>query len=80
MTQAAKNVLRAALTLSAEDRAELLRELTADQEIAPDDLPFDPAWLDEADRRLAEMDAGLSQGVPWEEVQRRARERRPGVA
>ena len=80
MTQAAKDVLQAALALPAEDQAELLDELIVARDVALGNLPFDPAWLDEADRRLAEYDAGLAEMIPWEEVKRRARERRPESA
>lgn len=73
MTQAAKDVLQAALALPAEDRAELLDELIVARDEA-DPSPLSAEWMAEIERRSADFDAGLVQRIPWEEVKRRVRE------
>jgi putative addiction module component (TIGR02574 family) len=59
-----------ALTLSVEERAELLRMLSenvADQ----DDTSLSPEWQKEIARRKADYKSGLVKAVPWEEVKAR---------
>jgi len=61
-----------ALSLSAEDRARLAHELldSLDQ-LSPAELRG--LWLDEAERRAAQIDRGEATLVPAEEVARKAR-------
>ncbi len=42
----------------------------------PEALPVTPAQRAELDRRLDEMESDGGQGIPWEEVLQRIRERR----
>lgn len=65
MTASLETVEEAALRLSAEDRAELIERLI-DTVLPPP--PLHPAWEAEIARRVAEMDAGLVEGIPAEEV------------
>lgn len=53
--------------LSSEDRAELLRVLL-DELDAPEDSGVEQAWLDEVERRVAELDSGSVALVPAEKV------------
>lgn len=61
-----------ALNLSADDRARLVRELLG----SLDDVPsqeLDRLWLEEANRRAIQLDAGEVELVSSEEVDRKAR-------
>lgn len=63
---------REALHLSALDRAKLAHKLL----LSLDDMSepeVEEAWFDEAERRAAEIDQGLVQLIPAEEVSRKAR-------
>jgi len=79
MSPATEEILRAALALSDHERTQLIEELLAYQ---PDsgDLPFDPMWLAEIQRRSAEIDGGGVILTPWAEVRGRVRERVKGEA
>jgi putative addiction module component (TIGR02574 family) len=65
MSASLENVEAAALQLSAEERGELIERLI-DTVLPPPPLP--PAWEAEIARRVAEMDAGLVESIPAEEV------------
>jgi len=67
MSPDAQSILQQALSLPAEDQAEIADALNV-AAAKSGRLPFDPSWLEETERRLARYDAGLSQPVPWEEV------------
>lgn len=58
-------VQTAALKLSAQERAELAECLIETVLPAP---PLHPAWEAEIARRIADMDAGLTESYPAEEV------------
>jgi len=61
-----------ALHLPALERAKLAHKLL----LSLDDMSepeIEEAWLDEAERRAAEIDQGLVQLIPAEEVSRKAR-------
>lgn len=63
---------REALHLPATDRAKFAHKLL----VSLDDMSepeIEQAWLDEAERRVAEIDQGLVQLIPAEEVSRKAR-------
>jgi putative addiction module component (TIGR02574 family) len=53
--------------LSDSDKEALLRELLEELD-GPADADVDAAWLAEAQRRSAEIDAGIVQCIPAEEV------------
>ena len=64
---------REVLKLSPADRAKLAHELLESLDaLSPAEL--DQLWLDEAERRLGEHDAGRSPAIPAEEVFRKARD------
>ena len=65
MNATLETVEAAAMQLSAEERAELIERLIDTVVPAP---PLHPAWEAEIARRVAEMDAGLVEGIPAEQV------------
>lgn len=69
MTSIAIKLLRDALGLPENDRAELAARLidSLDQQ-ADDDAPS--AWNDEIARRIADLDSGSVKPVPWPEARR----------
>jgi putative addiction module component (TIGR02574 family) len=77
MEPATEELLQAALSLPEDERLELVEALLAAQS-APDELPFDRAWLDEVRRRSAEMDAGEVHSESWSVVRDRVRRRVEG--
>lgn len=68
MTNAARNLLHEAMKLDAAERAELAAELLASLDGEPEE-GVEAAWAAEIERRLARIDAGEEQLIPWEEVQ-----------
>jgi len=54
-----------AQSLPREERAKLAEALIASLH---DESKIDGAWLDEAERRAAELDSGAVEGIPAEEV------------
>ena len=69
-----EEVLRTAQSLSEADRVQLVEELLST--LSPTDTaPLDDAWLAEIDRRSNELDSGEAKTIPWDDVQRSARER-----
>jgi putative addiction module component (TIGR02574 family) len=70
MNASLETVEAAAMQLSAEERAELIERLIDTVLPAP---PLHPAWEAEIARRVAEMDAGLVEGIPAEQVFARMR-------
>ena len=70
MTQEADELLKKALSLPAEDRAALAGSLLDSLEEALDPSA-EEAWNEEIARRIADLDSGKAQTVPWEEVRRR---------
>jgi len=67
MTQQAQDLLRKALSLSEEERAELACSLMDSLEGSADP-GAGAAWNEEIARRIAELDSGKAKTVPWEEV------------
>ena len=69
MTLRALELLREALTLSDEERAELAASLidSLDTNV---DAGAESAWNREITRRIEDLDSGKANTVPWEEVQR----------
>ena len=70
MNASLDSVEAAALELTAEERVELVERLI-DTVVPPP--PLHPAWEAEIARRVAELDAGLVESVPAEEVFTRMR-------
>jgi putative addiction module component (TIGR02574 family) len=67
MTGKAEIVLKEALDLEAEERAQLADALFASLEPTPD-AEVEAAWRGEVERRVAALDAGEVDTVPWHEV------------
>jgi putative addiction module component (TIGR02574 family) len=65
MNASLETVEAAALQLSAAERAELIDRLIDTVLPAP---PLHPAWEAEIARRVAEMDAGLTESIPADQV------------
>lgn len=61
------SVLTAAQSLSTQDQ---LRLIDALWEFVPPDgeAPFSNDWASEIERRVAELDAGTAQTVPWSQI------------
>lgn len=70
MERNAEAVLRKALTLPEPDRAEIAGALL--ESIQPgNDMDVEAAWRQEVAVRVAALDAGEVETVPWEEVRDR---------
>jgi putative addiction module component (TIGR02574 family) len=72
MNQEAEELLKRALSLPENERAELAGTLIAslDRTVDPD---VDAAWQEEVVRRRDEVLSGKVNTTPWESVQRKAR-------
>ena len=64
-----------AMNLNEEERAELIGMLLESLEMGGDE-GVEAAWLREIDRRVAELDSGAVESVPWTEVRSRVFESR----
>jgi putative addiction module component (TIGR02574 family) len=72
MTQEATELLKKALTLSAEERAQLVDALLESlDEPREDPAVIEAAWNEEIARRIADLDSGKAKTIPWEEVRLR---------
>ena len=67
-----EQVQQQALELSASDRAKLAAELIESLDALPDN-EVDALWLEECERRAAQIDWGEVELVPAEEVARKVR-------
>lgn len=69
MTQEANDVLKRALALPAEDRAELAGSLieSLDDKV---DTDAEEAWNEETARRIRDLDAGKAKTIPWAHLRR----------
>ena len=74
MTSKAADLLREALALPIQERADVAAELLASLEdgSADDAAEVEAAWAVEIERRARRVMAGESSGTPWDEVRRRA--------
>jgi len=74
MTSRAHDLLREALALPLEERADVAAELLASLDDAAAERPADveAAWAAEIERRARLAMADDAGGVPWEDVRRRA--------
>ena len=74
MTSRAHDLLREALTLPLDERADVAAELLASLDDAAAEHPADveAAWAAEIERRARRVLAGETTGVLWEDVRQRA--------
>ena len=70
MATPSERILREALLLDVEERAEVAEVLLASLE-SEVDFGVEAAWDQEIERRIREMDAGAAEMIPWSEVRRR---------
>ena len=70
MARSARELFEEAMKLDPEDR-ELLIRLLIESVHAESDQDVDDAWRVEIERRMAELDSGTVQTVPWEELRAR---------
>ncbi|OLE90189.1 MAG: hypothetical protein AUG08_01250 [Acidobacteria bacterium 13_1_20CM_2_55_15] len=73
MSDRAKTLLREALTLSPDERADVAAELLAslDDQATEDPAAVRAAWAAEIERRAQRVLSGESAGEPWEDVRNR---------
>jgi putative addiction module component (TIGR02574 family) len=74
MARALSEIERDIRALSARERAQLLKALISDLD-APADPDADRAWLEESERRLAQIESGKAKTIPGTEVLKEARSR-----
>ena len=74
MPSRAQELLRDALALPLDERADVAAELLASLDDAEPEHPADveAAWAAEIERRARRVIAGESGGIPWDDVRRRA--------
>jgi len=70
MSATPKQIFDSAMDLSDEERAELVGMLLDSLDIGEED-GVGAAWLKEIERRVAELDSGAVDPVPWSEVRSR---------
>lgn len=80
MTSRAEALLREALTLPTDERADVAAELLAslDDTPAEDPAEVEAAWAKEIERRARRVMSGESAGQPWDEVRSRLLQRLTG--
>jgi putative addiction module component (TIGR02574 family) len=72
MTQDAAELLKRALALTEEERAELAGSLLESLDGGHEDPEsVEAAWSEEIARRIEDLDSGKAKTVPWEEVRHR---------
>ena len=74
MSRALTDVWKDAAELSDEERATLAGLLIESLEGEPDP-EAEAAWAAEIEKRVAELDAGTIESIPWEQVQQRLLDR-----
>jgi putative addiction module component (TIGR02574 family) len=70
MTRSARELFEEAMRLDAQERATLLRLLIEALDAEAEEGVED-AWRAEIERRMAELDSGSVETIPWEEVRAR---------
>lgn len=77
MTNRAQELLREALALPVEERADVAAELLASLDEPPtsDIAAVEAAWAREIERRARRVMSGESVGEPWDDVRRRVAQR-----
>jgi putative addiction module component (TIGR02574 family) len=71
MTPDVSELLKKALALPPEARAALATSLFESLDQEPADQGVEAAWSEEIKRRIADIDSGKVQMIPYEEVRRR---------
>ena len=74
MARSARDLFDEAMRLDPQERATLMRLLIEALDAETDDGVED-AWRVEIERRMAELDSGSVQTIPWEEVRARLNRR-----
>jgi putative addiction module component (TIGR02574 family) len=74
MARSARKLFEEAMQLDPKERAMLLR-LLVDTLDAESEEGSEEAWRAEVERRIAELDAGAVETVPWEELRARLYQR-----
>ena len=77
MSRTFTDVWKEAAELSDEDRAALAGLLIESLEGEPDP-DVEAAWAAEIEKRVAELDAGTVESIPWEQVRQRLLDRLNG--
>ena len=72
MTQEAQELLRKALSLPENERAELAGNLISSLDTTVDE-DVDAAWQLEVERRRRDLQSGKVKTVPWDEVREKGR-------
>lgn len=70
MAKSARELFDEAMRLDAQERATLMR-LLIDALDAESEEGAEDAWRAEVERRMAELDSGAVETIPWEEVRAR---------
>jgi putative addiction module component (TIGR02574 family) len=70
MARSARELFEEAMKLDPQERATLMRLLIESWTPSPRRGP-DDAWRVEIERRMAELDSGAVEAVPWEELRAR---------
>ena len=70
MSRTASELLREALDLSQEDRADLINSLIESFD-SETDANVEDAWIMEVNRRTEELDRGAVKAIPWPDVLRK---------
>ncbi len=74
MARSARELFEEAMRLGPEERATLMR-LLVDTLDAESEEGAEDAWRVEVERRIAELDSGAVETVPWEELRARLYQR-----
>lgn len=74
MAKSARELYEEAMRLDPKERATLMR-LLVDSLDAESEEGAEAAWQIEIERRIAELDSGQVQAVPWEELRARLYQR-----
>lgn len=74
MAKSARELFEEAMGLDPKERATLMR-LLVDSLDADSEEGAEAAWQAEIERRIAELDSGQVQAVPWEELRARLYQR-----
>ena len=70
MARSAHDLFEEAMRLDPEERATLMRLLIESLDAEPE-KGVDDAWMAEVERRMAELDSGAVQSLPWDELRTR---------
>lgn len=70
MARSARDLFEEAMKLDPEERATLMRLLIESLD-AESEEGVDDAWMAEVERRMAELDSGTVQPLPWDELRAR---------